>query len=81
MSDYKAKSKEITVVDGVSVDIEVSGPNEDRAEKVMMDLKDRLGWIGQAYAEQSPPSELSDRAPEYAPLMTVDWEQVFDSDA
>ena len=79
MNDYSATTNGILVVDGVKVDISVQG-DEDKAEKVMMDLKDRLGWIATAYEEGVPPEELEDRPAEYTPLMSVNWDKVFDDE-
>lgn len=75
--EYSARTEEITVVDGVKVDIEVCG-NEDRAEKVLMDLKNRLGWIAEAYDEEVPPDHLDERSWENTAPMTVNWDHVFD---
>jgi hypothetical protein len=74
--DYMATVKEISAVDGVEVDIIVRG-DEDRADKVLMDLKDRLGWIGAAYEIEVPPDWMDDRPDEYTPLMSVNWARVF----
>jgi hypothetical protein len=73
MSDeYRASVTAITVVDGVEVDVTVRG-DEDRAEKVLMDLKERLGVLGYAYESQTPPEDLTDIPSEYRPLMTPAW--------
>ena len=74
--DYNAKTKGIRAVNGVEVDIEVRG-NEDRAEKVMMDLKERLGRLGAAYDEGKAPDKLEDIPPEYKPIFTINWSEVF----
>ena len=76
MQEYQARTTEITIVDGVSVDITVSG-DESRSEKVLMDLKDRLGWIGAAYDQETPISQIDERPSDFRPLMTVNWESVF----
>ena len=73
----------ITVVDGVEIDISVRG-DADRAHKVMIDLKERLGRLAAAYEEETPPSELpedlTETHPEKTPMMTVAWERVFNGD-
>lgn len=80
MSGYEAATEGVTIVDGVEVDITVRG-EEDKAEKTLMDLKERLGRIGAAYANETPPSELGANLDnKYLPLMTVDWEGVFSDD-
>ena len=76
-SEYKASTVEITVIDGVEVDIEVRG-DEDRAEKALMDLKNRLGWIAEGYKQEVPPDRLDERSDENTPIMSVDWDGVFD---
>lgn len=70
--------KGVTAVDGVTVNIVVEG-DEDRAEKVVMDLKERLGRLGAAYEMETPPDELDDIPPEYVPVMAVAWGRVFDN--
>jgi len=74
---YEATTEEITVVEGVSVDVTVRG-DEDRAEKVLMDLKDRLGFLGAAFETETPPDALNrDDLPErFAPPMSVAWDRV-----
>jgi hypothetical protein len=74
--EYNARVEDITVIDGVEIDIEVRG-DEDRAETALMDLKDHLGWIAEAYDQETPPEQLDDRASENTPLMSVDWAGVF----
>lgn len=78
-NEYRARTEEITVVDGVEVDIEVRG-DEDRAEKALMDLKDRLGWIAEAYEKETAPDELDERSPGNTPMMSVDWARLFGDD-
>ena len=73
----KVATTAVSVVDGVEVDIEVRGDG-DRAEKVLMDLKDRLGWLGAAYELEKAPSEITDRPHDKTPPMTIDWEMVFE---
>ena len=67
------------MVDGVEVDIEVRG-DEDRAEKALVDLKNRLGWIAEAYEQETPPEQLDGRSSENTPIMSVDWAGVFGDD-
>lgn len=77
---YHATTEGVAAVDGVEVDITVRG-NEDKAEKVMMDLKERMGRLGAAFERDTPPSELPEYVGEkYTPLMTVAWDRVFDAD-
>lgn len=82
-NNYESTAKEITAVDGVEVDITVRG-DEDRAEKVMMDLKERMGVLAAAFDHETPPEELPDDLNElgngYVPFMTVAWERVFEGD-
>ncbi len=73
---YEATTEGISVIDGVEIDITVRG-DEKKAEKALMDLKERCGRIAQAYDEQTPPDELEPDV-EYLPLMTVDWDGVFE---
>jgi len=73
------RTKDIEAIDGVSVDIEVEG-EEDTAEKVMMELKDYIGWIAEAYDQEVPPGDLETRSDEHTPLMGVNWDAVFDTD-
>jgi hypothetical protein len=73
--DYSVRVEGIEVVDGVEVDIEVRG-DEDRAENVLLDLKDRLGYIAHAYDIQQHPDAIVNRPEDKRPLMTVDWGQV-----
>jgi len=75
----KVSSEGIQVVDGVTVDITVRG-NEDVAEKVMIDLTDRLGWIAEAYDTGVPPDELTERDPENTPPMRVGWREYLSED-
>lgn len=79
MSDgeYRATTTGIAVVGGVEVDITVRG-NEDRAEKVLMDLNARLGRLGAAFEGETPPSEIQEVPDEYTPPMTVAWGRVFE---
>lgn len=81
--EYNARTTGITVVDGVEVNVEVSG-DEDRAEKVLMDLKERLGRLGAAIDAQTPPDELPDDLgndhPGKVPPMTVAWDRIFEDD-
>ena len=74
---YKTKTTDIEVIHGVSVDITVRG-DEDKAEKVAMDLRDRLGQIAEAYETETPPRELTSRSDKNTPLMTVAWDRVFE---
>lgn len=74
---YHATVEEITAVEGVEVDITVRG-DEDKAEKVMMDLKERIGVLGYAFDEQTPPDELDNIPADYRPLMTPAWDRIFD---
>jgi hypothetical protein len=76
---YEATTTEITVVEGVEVDITVRG-DEDRAEKVLLDLKERLGILGAAYDAEVPPDALGDVPEEFVPPMSVAWDRVFDYD-
>jgi len=73
----KVSSVGMTAIDGVEVDISVRG-EEDRAEKVLMDLKERVGRLGAAYETETPPNELKDEHAEYVPMMTVAWTKVFE---
>ena len=75
-SEYHSTVEGINVIDGVKVDITVRG-DEDKAEKTLMELKDRCGRIAAAYDEQKPPSEFEHTPVGYMPLMVVDWESVF----
>jgi hypothetical protein len=77
--EYQSRISEITVVDGVEVDIEVRG-DERRAETVLMDLKDRLGWVAEAYEQETPPSELDECTSVNTPPIRVSWERVFAED-
>jgi len=77
MSEYQATTREIEIVRGVSVDITVRG-DEDKSEKVMMDLKDRLGYIAEAYETETPPDKINDRSAKNSPLMTVAWDRVLE---
>lgn len=72
---YRGMTEDITIVDGVEVDITVRG-DEDRAEKVLMDLKERLGVIGAAYDQETPPDELEAIPSKFQPPMRVAWEHV-----
>lgn len=74
---YEATVEGITALDGVSVDVTVRG-NEEKAEKVMMDLKERVGILGAAYDKQTPPDQLDEVPVDYIPIMTVAWDQVFE---
>lgn len=74
--EYSARTEEITVVDGVEVDIEVRG-DENRAEKVLIELKDQLGWVAEAYDEETPPDKLDARSFENTPPMGVNWGDMF----
>jgi hypothetical protein len=78
MTDIEVEG--ITAVGGVEVDISVSG-EEDRANKVVTDLKERLGILGAAYATETPPDELDDIPQEYTPPMSVAWDRVFEGDS
>jgi len=80
---YSARTEAITVVDGMEIDIEVRqlrGGDEERCEKVLMDLKDRLGLVAQAFEDETPPSEITDRDPAKVPMMTVAWGRLFSED-
>lgn len=78
MSDgYRASTTGITVVDGVEVDIEVRG-DEDKAEKVLMDLQERLGVVATAFDTETPPENIGRVPDEYRPMMTVAWTRLFD---
>lgn len=84
MSDeYSATTLGIGVIDGVSVDITVSG-DEDKAEKVLMDLKERAGRLAAAFEDETPPDELPDdlgkEHPDKVPPMTVAWDRIFEED-
>ena len=73
---YEATTEEIAVLDGVEVDITVRG-DEDKAEKALLDLKERLGVLAAAYDAETPPEQLDEVPNEYRPLMSVAWDQVF----
>jgi len=73
---YEATCTGITVLEGVEIDITVSG-NEKKAEKAMMELKEHTGRIQAAFEQEQPPLEFERAPPEYLPLMTVDWDLVF----
>lgn len=77
--NYRAATNEITVVEGVEVDIEVRG-DEDKAEKVLMDVKERLGLLGAAFNEERPPEDFDEVPAEFAPMMSVAWGRVFDDE-
>lgn len=74
--EYQATTEGIAVVGGVEVDITVRG-DEDRAEKVLMDMKERLGLLGAAFEGQTPPGDIEEVPDEYVPPMTVAWDRVF----
>lgn len=78
---YKATTKGVSVVDGVKVDITVrdTGAGEDKAEKVMMELKTHMGRIQSAYEQEADPVDTEFQA-ENMPLMMVNWESVFDDE-
>lgn len=76
---YEAKTVDISAIDGVKIDITVRG-DEERAEKALMDLKERIGVIAAAYDAETPPSELDDIPNEYVPLMSVAWGRVFEGE-
>jgi len=74
---YEATVEEITAVDGVEVDVTVRG-DEDKAEKVLMDIKERIGVLGYCFEVETPPSEVEDVPDDYRPLMTPAWDRIFD---
>lgn len=79
---YEVATTEITVVDGVEVDLTVraTGDDERKADHVMMDVQERLGIIATAFDTETPPGEL-DRIPdENVPPMTVAWERIFEAE-
>jgi len=88
---YEVATEAITVVEGVEVDVRVrdTGAGERRADKVLIDLKERLGVLAAAYDAKTPPDDL-DKVPdefvpdeipdEYVPAMTVAWDRVFEDD-
>jgi len=73
---YNATTEGITAVDGVEVDITVRG-DEDKAQKVLMDLKEHMGLLGYAFESEIPPDEIDDVPSEYMPIMSVAWDGVF----
>jgi len=76
---YEATTEAIAAIDGVEIDITVRG-DEDKAEKALMDLKERIGVIATAYEQQTPPDELDEIPDEYVPMMTVAWGRVFEEE-
>jgi hypothetical protein len=81
--DYETASTRITVVEGVEVDLSVRG-DEKRAEKVLIDLKERLAVLAAAFDHETPPGDLPDDLAalteednRYTPPMSVAWDRVF----
>jgi hypothetical protein len=82
--EFKTTTTGIAVVEGVEVDVTVRG-DEDRAEKVLMDLKERIGVLAAAYDHETPPADLPDDLGDlgdrrYTPPMSVAWGRVFEDD-
>lgn len=78
-SDYNATTEGIAAVEGVEVDITVRG-DQDRADKVLADLKERIGVLAVAYNSETPPEDIDEIPAEYIPMMTVAWDRVFDDE-
>jgi hypothetical protein len=70
--------EEITAVEGVEIDFTIRG-DEETANRVNIELKDHIGRIQDAFENEVPPTELSNDERENVPLMTVDWESIFDN--
>lgn len=79
---YEATTEEITVVPGVEVDLTVRdvGAGERDADKVLMDLQERLGVLAAAFDAETPPDALDEIPEEFVPAMTVAWDRRFDTD-
>lgn len=78
-SDYNATTEGITAVEDVEVDITVRG-DQDRADKVLMDLKERIGVLAVAFDSETPPDDVDEIPAEYIPMMTVAWDRVFEDE-
>ena len=83
MSDeFQATTEGISVVEGVEVDVTVRG-DEDRASKVLIDLKARLGVLAAAFDHEIPPGRLpedlgtlTEDENRYTPPVSVAWGRV-----
>lgn len=79
---YETTTDQITVVDGVEVDVTVrdTGGGERKADHVSRDLKERLGVLAAAFDSETPPDDIEDVPGEYTPMMTNAWGRIFGDD-
>jgi hypothetical protein len=80
---YEATTTDISIVDGVEVDITVreAGDGNGEVDKVLLDLKERLGILGYAFETETPPNEIEEVPDRFTAPMSVAWDRVFDTEA
>jgi hypothetical protein len=76
--EYTVTTEEITVVDGVEVDITVrdTGAGERRVDHTLTELKTHLGRIATTFEQRTPPLELEEIPDQNKPMLGVAWDRV-----
>lgn len=79
---YTTKVRDITVVDGVEVDLTIrdTGGGKRRVDQVKIELKEHLGRLGYAYETETPPMKIKQPPSKYFPILSVDWSVLFAED-
>jgi hypothetical protein len=80
--EYTVTTEEITVVDGVEIDITVrdTGAGERRVDHTLTELKTHLGRIATAFEQRTPPLELEEIPDQNKPMFSVAWDRVLGDD-
>jgi len=79
---YEATATDISIVDGVEVDIIVreTSDGDGDPDKVLLDLKEQLGVLGYAFETETPPSGIDGVPDHFTAPMSVAWDRVFDTE-
>lgn len=72
----RVTTSEITAIEGVEIDIEIRG-DEDRVNRAHTELLDHIGRIAAAEEKREPPLDV-ERDDEHKPMLSLDWESVFE---